>query len=80
VFAQMVPPLIIFKGEKLSQQWIPASIHNDWRLGCNTEGWTSNEHGIQWLRSCFEPMTREKANGNYRLLIFDGHDSHITGD
>ena len=25
-------------------------------------------------------MTREKANGQYRLLINDGHDSHITGD
>src|SRR5271169_4472500 len=74
------PPLIIFKGENLSRQWIPASIHNDWRFGCNTKGWTSNEHGIQWLRSCFEPMTRDKANGDYRLLICDGHDSHITGD
>jgi len=25
-------------------------------------------------------MTHEKANGQYRLLINDGHDSHITGD
>ncbi len=25
-------------------------------------------------------MTREKANGQYHLLIMDGHDSHITGD
>lgn len=76
----VVPPLIIFKGKKLSTQWIPASIHNDWRFGCNTKGWTSNEHGLQWLRTCFEPTTREKANGGYRLLICDGHDSHITGD
>ena len=25
-------------------------------------------------------MTREKANGEWRLLLFDGHDSHISGD
>ena len=25
-------------------------------------------------------MTREKANGQYHLLINDSHDSHITGD
>ena len=25
-------------------------------------------------------MTHEKANGQYHLLIMDGHDSHITGD
>ena len=32
------------------------------------------------MRRCFEPSTREKANGEYRLLICDGHDSHITGE
>jgi len=73
-----LPPLIIFKGENLSRQWIPASIHNNWRFGCNTKGWTSNIHGLQWLRQVFEVETREKANGKPRLLICDGHDSHIT--
>lgn len=33
-----------------------------------------------WLRRCFEPSTREKAKGRTRLLICDGHESHITGD
>src|SRR5271154_2930098 len=73
-----LPSLIIFKGENLSRQWIPATIHNNWRFGCNTKGWTSNVHGLQWLRSVFEAETREKANGKPRLLICDGHDSHIT--
>jgi len=73
-----LPPLIIFKGENLSRQWIPASIHQDWRFGCNTKGWTSNIHGLQWLCEVFERLTREKANGKPRLLICDGHDSHIT--
>src|SRR5271169_5832223 len=30
-----VPPLVIFKAENLSTQWIPASIHGDWRFNCN---------------------------------------------
>ena len=30
------------------------------------------------LHRCFEPATREKANGNHRLLILDGHKSHET--
>jgi hypothetical protein len=34
---------------------------------------------MQWLTGCFEPETRDKAAGEYRLLICDGHDSHITG-
>jgi len=76
----VIPPLIIFRAENLSREWIPATINGDWKLSCNSKGWTSNEHGIQWLRRCFEPFTREKAAGAYRLLICDGHDSHITGE
>jgi hypothetical protein len=75
-----VPPLVIFKAENLSTQWIPASIHGNWRFNCNSKGWTSNEHGLDWLKRCFDPETREKANGEYRLLICDGHDSHITAE
>lgn len=76
----VVPPLVIFKAENLSTQWIPANINGHWRFSCNSKGWTSNKHGVQWLRRCFEPATREKAAGEYRLLICDGHDSHITGE
>ena len=73
-----LPPLIIFKGENFSCQWIPADIHKAWRFDGNTKGWMSNKHGLFWLREIFEPWTRDKANGNPRLLICDGHDSHIT--
>jgi hypothetical protein len=76
-----IPPLIIFKGESVAQQWIDSNdIPDDWRFDANTKGWTSNVHGLQWLRRCFEPETREKANGKTRLLICDGHDSHVTPD
>ena len=37
-------------------------------------------HGLEWLRRCFEPGTWEKANGRWRILILDGHGSHITLD
>jgi len=33
---------------------------------------------LEWLRRYFEPVTREKADGKTRLLIYDGHESHIT--
>ena len=34
---------------------------------------------MEWLRRCFEPTTRDKSNGLTRLLICDGHESHVTG-
>lgn len=76
----VIPPLVIFKAEKLSTQWIPASVHGSWRFTCNSKGWTSNDHGLEWLVRCFDPETRNKAAGEYRLLICDGHDSHITAE
>jgi len=74
-----ISPLVIFKGENLSTTCIPGNIYedsNDWKITCNSKGWTSNQHGLEWLRRCFEPCTREKAGGKMRLLILDGHDSH----
>ena len=76
----IVPPLVIFKAEKLSTQWIPASIHGSCRFDCNLKGCTSNKHGLDWLIRYFDPETCNKANEKYRLLICDGHDSHITAD
>ena len=35
---------------------------------------------MEWLRQVFEPSTREKAQGKQRILICDGHDSHISGN
>ena len=45
----------------------------------NLKGWTSDEHRLQWLTRYFKQATRDKVAGEYRLLICDGHDSHITG-
>jgi hypothetical protein len=72
--------MIIFKGENVSSNWLPDNLPDGWFVSSNTKGWVSNIHGTKWLKHCFEPVTREKANGKWRLLICDGHDSHISGD
>jgi DDE superfamily endonuclease. len=74
-----ISPFVIFTGKTLSQDWIPSNVDDSWRFSVNTQGWTSNNHALEWLRHCFEPMTREKANGRTRVLIYDGHGSHVQG-
>ena len=71
--------LCIFKGKNVLENWIPSTIKNKWYFSANTKGWTSNFHGLEWLKRVFEPTTRTKADGQYRLLVCDGHDSHISG-
>ncbi|KAM4063128.1 DDE superfamily endonuclease [Hirsutella rhossiliensis] len=45
-------------------------------------GWTNHELGKEWLIGVFDRFTKEKArNGrDYRLLITDGHSSHVNMD
>ncbi len=63
-----IPPYIILKGMNMTNAWIPSS-----------KGWTDNDHGFYWLMRIFDPETREKAGGKSRLLICDGHESHVSG-
>jgi hypothetical protein len=41
-------------------------------------GWTSDELGYAWLTTLFDPETKEKARRRWRLLILDGHGSHVS--
>ena len=74
-----IPSLIIFKGENLNCRWISINSSEDWYYACNSKGWMSNEHAMEWLHKCFKPTTWEKVNGATWLLIYDGHGSHLMG-
>jgi hypothetical protein len=75
-----IPPLIIFKGTTLCDSWWPDDVDENWKFSCQPNGWSSNFHGLEWFIRCFEPATREQADGGRkpRILIFNGHDSHLT--
>jgi hypothetical protein len=68
-----------FQRNKVLQSWIPSGDLDKWFFSANVKGWTSNLHRLELLNRVFEPATRAKANAESRLLIWDGHDSHISG-
>jgi hypothetical protein len=72
-------PPIIFKADNISGAWISTNTATNWHWAASQKGWTTNRHSLKWLQRVFEPATREKAGGRQRLLICDGHDSHIAG-
>jgi hypothetical protein len=41
-------------------------------------GWTNDNIGLLWLKDHFEIETRPDDPNEYRLLILDGHSSHLT--
>jgi hypothetical protein len=79
-----LPPSLIFQAANgnIRSTWvqhIEAGQH-DMFAASSPSGWTNNEIGLAWLEQVFDWKTRLKAQGRWRLLIIDGHGSHLTQD
>jgi len=75
-----VPPLIIFKAKHTNTAWIPIDTPKGWYFSTSNSGWTSDSHAYEWLTTVFEPSTKPADATQRRLLIMDGHGSHITAN
>jgi hypothetical protein len=75
------PPLIIYKGVHHQVGWHADSdkVPKDWLFATSPKGWTDSELGRVWLERCFDIPTRQILTSplQYRLLILDGHESHV---
>jgi hypothetical protein len=69
-------PWIIFKGKQHMKQWFDA--YDEAHISLSTKGWTDNTIGYEWFERCFEPQTRPDDKTKWRMLIVDGHASHVT--
>ena len=75
----VLPPMVIFAGKTHRTNWFEdTNLPSDWMIGVSPNGWTTDELGFEWLQSVFEPNTKDRTKGVYRLLILDGHGSHLT--
>ncbi|ODM20017.1 hypothetical protein SI65_05003 [Aspergillus cristatus] len=74
-----LPPCIVFKGKSHIQAWYEDdALPHDWRIELSENGWTTDQIGLSWLQNIFIPATNCCMTGKYRLLILDGHGSHLT--
>src|SRR5271156_175661 len=71
-----LPPYIIFKGTHKRVAWFEDDPTV--RFQCSDNGWTTDKITLDWLQRHFIPLTRTRTVGRYRLLILDGHGSHLT--
>ena len=79
-----LPPLVIFTAEgSLNSRWLPDKLEvQGWRWATSNKGWSNNTLAFEWLERVFEPCTAHppsSSSNTRRLLILDGHGSHITG-
>ena len=76
-----LPAGIIFKGQGgLQDTWVEEfDADNEIAYFCSTpSGYTNEDIAFLWLSRTFDRATREKANGRWRVLWVDGHNSHIN--
>jgi hypothetical protein len=73
----VLDPWIIFKGKRQQPEWYGEHFLKG-HICTSQRGWTDDELCLKWLKRCFELETAKKQKGEYRMLLFDGHGSHIT--
>jgi hypothetical protein len=76
-----IPPVVIFKGASVQAQWFPTKLSEfeRWQFTASPNGWTSNDLGLEWLITHFEPLTVPWGK-DWRLLVLDGHASHVSDE
>ena len=75
---EALPPCIIFKAKGYTEGWLDSSLPIGSRIEVSQNGWTTDEIGLRWLQNLFIPATNQRSQGVWRLLILDGHGSHLT--
>ncbi|EED15263.1 transposon, putative [Talaromyces stipitatus ATCC 10500] len=75
-----LPSYIIFKAKKYARLGWFEDLPDDWRINISDNGWTTDKIGLEWLKTHFIPLTNDRTLGKYRMLILDGHGSHLTAE
>lgn len=74
-----IKPLLIFKAKHVQQQWFIPPDLPDWLFTASSNAFTTNQIGLRWLQDIFLPATADTVSeAGWRLLILDGHKSHVT--
>ncbi|EED15968.1 conserved hypothetical protein [Talaromyces stipitatus ATCC 10500] len=75
-----LPSYVIFKAKKNVRLGWFDELPDDWRINISDNGWTTDQIGLEWLKTHFIPLTRDRTLGTYIMLILDGHGSHLTAE
>jgi hypothetical protein len=80
---ESLPPALVYQGSsRIQSGWVDAvevGKHEIFFSNSPTR-WSNNNIELAWLEQVFERHMKAKARREYRLLILDGHCSHVTSD
>ena len=74
---QFLPPYTIYRAKSLWNTWITGGVPGA-SYGFSDSGWMMDVNFQAWFTEVFVPKTKDIASCHKRLLLYDGHNSHIT--
>ncbi|CVL09140.1 related to transposase [Fusarium mangiferae] len=75
-----VPPFLCVAGRFHLAAWYSSGhIPSTWVVKTTPNGWTDHDTGLEWLKH-FDRQTKSRQKGEYRMLVLDGHESHINAE
>ena len=74
---QRVPSMIIFKGAYHLRKHFDNDLDGDVLFARSSTGFSNDRLALVYLKH-FDRFIKDSRKGRYRMLIFDGHGSHIT--
>jgi hypothetical protein len=72
-----IPLMLIIQGKVHDERWYQDRLHPATRVGLSDTGYTNDELALDWLQH-FIMFNHLWQVGAWRLLLFDGHGSHMT--
>lgn len=79
-----LPPSVIYQSASnaIYDRWVQdiQAEEDSVFVTSTSSGWTNNEVGLAWLIQVFDRCTKAKSLNRPRMLLLDGHGSHVTLD
>jgi hypothetical protein len=79
----VIPPFVIWSVKEHRNNWIPLTLDKSMDgtvFAISPNGYTDPELSFEWISKVFHSATVQRCRGHTRLLVMDGHSSHLTGE
>jgi DDE superfamily endonuclease len=75
----IIPPMVIIPGKRHLERMFPDGLQDDVLMAVSDTGYNNDDLSLAWLHH-YDQHTKNRRQGFWRLLIFDGFGSHLLID
>ncbi|KAJ6258131.1 hypothetical protein Dda_7047 [Drechslerella dactyloides] len=79
MLGEFCPPMVIFGAKTQRLDWHRDDMDLEgWQWAISEKGQSNTDLAVSWLKLCFHPKSYKISRPKQRLLLLDGHSSHIS--